>query len=302
MQPIPEGLDEAAINDLSERAYINACQLVLPAGMVGLMVAAMISATASMATTMLNVYAGALTTEVYQRLLRPVAGDKELVAAGRVCTVLVGFIVLAGTYFIPRMGTYTNYILAITAMLTGPLVLPTIWGMFSRRLSLAGAWTATIVGASAAFLVRFGFAEDGWFDGVEWLASLAHLVQLNMKVTDLVIGTASSTLVLLVYELAARQVAPGWQRVQVCKQEYAELPPVTPSPLPAKISAFAVIGIGVMIGVIGLINHRDLAVSATFGGLLILVGATILYFASRLARKRGASPTAEVASAEDSSS
>src|SRR5699024_6998898 len=40
-----------------EQAYILASQAVLPAGMLGLMVSAMCSATASMATTQLNVYA-----------------------------------------------------------------------------------------------------------------------------------------------------------------------------------------------------------------------------------------------------
>ena len=63
-----------------EQAYILACQAVLPPGMLGLMIAAMASATASMATTQLNVFAGAFTTEVYQRFINRTAADAQAVS------------------------------------------------------------------------------------------------------------------------------------------------------------------------------------------------------------------------------
>ncbi len=110
-----------------EQAYILACRLVLPAGMMGLMIAAMSSATASTLTTQLNVYAAAMTREVYQRYFRPLAPEAELVWAGRAFTFLLGGVVLAGALLIPRLGDYTGYIIAFTTLLTGPLVLPTIW-------------------------------------------------------------------------------------------------------------------------------------------------------------------------------
>ena len=73
-----------------EQAYILACRMVLPSGMLGLMVAAMCSATASMVTTYLNVFAGAFTTEFYHGIWRRNASERELVVAGRVFTVLLG--------------------------------------------------------------------------------------------------------------------------------------------------------------------------------------------------------------------
>lgn len=91
-----------------EQAYILSCKLVLPAGMMGLMIAAMASATASAATSQLNVFAGAFTTEVYQRLLKPGASDKQMVQAGRVFTIVLGGVVIAGALLIPRYG-YTRF-------------------------------------------------------------------------------------------------------------------------------------------------------------------------------------------------
>src|SRR5690606_27628109 len=131
-----------------EEAYILACQLALPAGMLGLMIAAMCSATASMVTTQLNVVAGAITTEIYRPLLRPPASERELGPARRIRTLLLGGIALSGALLIPMLGTYTEYILASVAMLTGPLVLPTIWGLFSRKIGLGTAWAVTILGVA----------------------------------------------------------------------------------------------------------------------------------------------------------
>jgi len=58
IHPIPAGASEAEVTALAESAYIMACRHVLPAGMVGLMLAAMFSATASMVSSQLNVFAG----------------------------------------------------------------------------------------------------------------------------------------------------------------------------------------------------------------------------------------------------
>ena len=54
----------------SEQAYILACKAVLPVGMVGLMLAAMFSATASMVSSQLNVFAGVLTNDIYRAIAK----------------------------------------------------------------------------------------------------------------------------------------------------------------------------------------------------------------------------------------
>lgn len=61
----------------SEEAYILMCKTVLPVGMIGLMAAAMFSATASLISSLLNVNASVLTDDVYKRLIRPNASEKE---------------------------------------------------------------------------------------------------------------------------------------------------------------------------------------------------------------------------------
>src|SRR5690606_6912264 len=106
---------------------------------------AMCSATASTVTTYLNVLAGAFTTEFYHGIFRKQATEKELVVVGRVFTVLLGGVAMAGAFLIPLWGTYTGYVISSVAILSGPLVLPTIWGICSSKLNLRAAWLVTFV-------------------------------------------------------------------------------------------------------------------------------------------------------------
>ena len=66
-----------------EQAYILISQHVLPAGMLGLMMAAMISASMSMVSSMPNVIAGVFTNDIY-RSYCPHSSEKELMRVGRI--------------------------------------------------------------------------------------------------------------------------------------------------------------------------------------------------------------------------
>jgi Na+/proline symporter len=262
-----------------EQAYILACKYVLPAGLMGLMVAAMSSATASGATATLNVCAGAFTTEVYQRLLRPGAPERELVLVGRLVTVALGGVVAAGALLIPIMGTYTGWILSTTAMLTGPLVLPTIWGLFSQKIGLRTAWAVTLGGSLIGLLVKFGLGPGGWFADVPALASLAALTQVNGRVTEIVVGVAVPVLFLAVAELIAREPSPGWARVEERRGRQREALPVLPSTLPGQLCGWSVAGLGVLLGGLSLVAGQDRATVAAFGGGLLVMGLVTLWMA-----------------------
>lgn len=261
-----------------EQAYILACQLVLPAGLLGLMVAAMSSATASTATTVLNVYAGAFTTEFYQRLFRPQAGDRELVFVGRIITILLGLLVAAGALLIPRLGSYTGWILATTGMLSGPLLLPTIWGLFSRKIGLGTAWLVTLVSAVIGVVVKFGFGEGGWFVAVDALGFITHLAQLNPRMTEIIVGISVPLALLIIAELMEKRTSPGWNRIEERRRIEKDAPPVFPSKLPARLCGWAVLVLGLLIGSIAIVQHQDAAILLTFALFLVVLAGVILFF------------------------
>ena len=233
----------------SERAYILACQAVLPAGMIGLMVAAMISATASMATTQLNVYAGAFTEQVYQRFARSKPSPGNLLIAGRWLTLALGCLCLAGALIIPRGGTYESYIIAISVTLTIPLVLPTIWGLFSKRMTTLGAWTTTLLGISCAMLVKFGLqGGNAWLANVEIFSGLHRLANLNPSVTDWIVGLTVPVTSLVIFELInlKKPHNKGYNLVCSSQVKFAEEPMIKPSALPAKIVAWFLIALALV--------------------------------------------------------
>jgi Na+/proline symporter len=267
-----------------EQSYILACRLVLPAGMMGLMIAAMSSATASMVTTFLNVYAGAFTTEVYRRYCRPAADESELVMAGRIITLLLGGLVVAGALIIPAAGSYTGYVLTTAAIFSGPLMLPTIWGLFSRKIGLRTLWVATVAGIGVAVSVKFGLGPGGWVADWAWLQPLADLAQINARVTDLVVGSFVPLLVLAVAEMVEHRTHPGWDRLRAFSALAREQATVKPSTLPALLCGWAVLTIAILIGILALVDREDAAILAVSSVILLVVAGTIFALSRRAAR------------------
>jgi len=74
----------------SEGAYAVASLTLLPHGLIGIMLAAMFSATMANLSAQFNLKSAILSKDLYQALLRKNAGDRELLIAGWVTTFLVG--------------------------------------------------------------------------------------------------------------------------------------------------------------------------------------------------------------------
>ncbi|GAB5561385.1 MAG: hypothetical protein SynsKO_30320 [Synoicihabitans sp.] len=260
-----------------EEAYIQACQLVLPAGMMGLMVAAMASATASMATTRLNVFSGALTTEVYHRIFDKNASEKRLVFVGRIATVLLGILITIGALLIPRYG-YTSFIIDINTLLAGPMLLPSLWGMFSRKIGPASVWVTIVSGSIMAYLIKFGLARGGFLTQVDALQPLVLWIAENSRIVDLSAGIIFPLLILIGLELSSKGEHPGWARAEKKAGEFKELPAVISSTLPAKM-VMASLGLlaVVMLG-LALIDEKEAGILISMSVFLSAVAMLIRYF------------------------
>lgn len=201
-----------------EQAYILASQHVLPAGMLGLMMAAMFSATASAISGQINVFAGVLTEQFYRRL-RPAASEPRLVGAGRLFALLIGAALIAVALCVPRMGGAEKIVLTLTGMLFGPLMAPTIWGLLSGRIGTATVFVTAAASFIAGVLVRFGANAGAVAHTVP-----AQWIQANPRLTDVLVGAVLPTLILTASHLLARGPAPQWQRVQARMAAYAPTP------------------------------------------------------------------------------
>lgn len=253
------GLDKAG----AEGAYILICQRVLPTGLLGLMLAAMLSATSCKANTLLNICAAVLTRDVYQKLVRPDASARHLLRVARAATVLIGLLTMAVAVAVPHLGGVVEVVFSINAMTYVPVLAPPIWALFSRRLDARGIWLA--VGGGLAVNLFFKFAAPVW---------------LGLSLTrtqETVVGLVVTPLLLLAYERWQRTTPlPQWVRTP---PDADKLQPDTPdqNQFGDRLVGWAMLGVGaVFLGLAALTNqHQGLV--ATVGLVISLVSAYILY-------------------------
>ncbi len=273
-----------------QEAYILAAAMVLPAGMIGMMIAAMFSATASMVSSLLNVFAGVLTDDVYRRFWRPHATEAQAVRAGRVFTVLIGGYILAGALILPRLGTYRDILIMLGSLVGPSILLPTIWALFSHRISRHAVWTTLAGGISAAVLLRFGFGPSGWF--VDWpvLSGISDVVRSYPRESDVMVGILVPLTLLVAAEIAGRDYRPEWQRLReaIDKTVVADASPTQgASLLPLKIMASAFGGLGALMFTLALWSGAQWPVMAVAGSLLLML-CGVMMLALRRIRLRGA--------------
>ncbi len=123
-------LDTAAQE--ANHAYMYMSKEVLPMGMLGLMVGAMVFATASSVNTTLNILSGVFTNDVY-RNIKKTASDRELIFVARVSTVGFGLISMVVALSVDRMGGILSVIWAVGGVTGGAMFIPMLWALFSKR-------------------------------------------------------------------------------------------------------------------------------------------------------------------------
>lgn len=261
-----------------EQAYILASQLVLPAGMLGLMMAAMFSATASAISGQINVFAGVLTEQFYRRLFRPAASDARLVAAGRWFTLLIGVALVVVASLVPYLGGAEKIVLTLTGMLFGPLMAPTIWGLLSGRIGMAAVTATAGLSFLAGLWVKFGL------DGALGSPALAAWVQANPRIADVLVGAVLPVAILTVAHLLRRKPQPAWSAVQARVDAYAPTPPGEHGVdhAPAKVVALS-------LGASGLLTLALLAFNRDGRAALLVFGLALLaiaWAAWRVSRRR----------------
>lgn len=149
----------------SEAAYAVASLTLLPHGLIGVMLAAMFSATMANLSAQFNVKSAILTKDVYQTLFRKNAAEHELLVVGWITTFLVGG---ATTLIAAIMATSGQSVFQI--MLTfntlmslayGP---PALLGLVVRRTppwsGLASFSTGLILGILGAFVYHWSLIQQ----------------------------------------------------------------------------------------------------------------------------------------------
>jgi solute:Na+ symporter, SSS family len=149
----------------SEAAYAVASLTLLPHGLIGVMLAAMFSATMANLSAQFNLKSAILSKDVYQRLFRKSASERELLVVGWTTTLLIGGTTTAMAAIMAASGKSVFQIMltfnTLMSLAYGP---PALLGLVVRRTptwsGLASFLTGLILGILGAFVFHWSLIQQ----------------------------------------------------------------------------------------------------------------------------------------------
>ncbi|MCC5927779.1 MAG: sodium/solute symporter [Cyclobacteriaceae bacterium] len=144
-----------------EMAYVAVAVKLLPSGLMGLMLAAIFSATMSSLNSEFNVMSGVLTNDIYKRMLHKEGSDKHYIWVARLNILLVGLITCTGALFVGQLGGAFEANKLLMGLFAIPLAIPLVFGILSKRPNPTGALATVILGIISGLILN-AHPEVSW--------------------------------------------------------------------------------------------------------------------------------------------
>jgi SSS family solute:Na+ symporter len=162
-------------------AYPTLVLNLLPVGLVGLVMAALLAAVMGAMSSVFNSASTLVTLDFYKKL-RPQASEKQLVNFGRIAT---GFMVLLGLLWVPFIHLISSqlyiYLQSVQAYISPPIascfVLGILWTRLNGTGALSSLWTGFVMGASRFVLELVDRGTSGHFESpaIRWIIDMNFL-------------------------------------------------------------------------------------------------------------------------------
>jgi Na+/proline symporter len=193
-----------------EAAFLAVAMDVMPQGLLGLLLSAMLGATVTSMDAGLNKNVGIAIRSLYKPVFNPNASEKHLLVAGKICTLLFGAIIILLALFINsiRQTNLFDFVNQLASYLLIPLALPLIYGLFYKRTPGWSAWSTALVAGAAAWLLGKYLTPEVFQQWMGWTTPLNgdEKTYLRLAVTTLggtvIIGSAWYFFTSLFYQAA----------------------------------------------------------------------------------------------------
>jgi len=141
--------------------YVALCLKLLPNGLIGVFLAAMLAATMSSLSSVYNMVSSILSRDIYQGWIKPQTTDEQLLTVGRAFSVAIGLIVvvLAVIFVTSQFGIF-NLMQAFFTLLNIPVVVPTAFGLLFRRVPKWAALGSIVWGLIMGLTTRYALMWD----------------------------------------------------------------------------------------------------------------------------------------------
>lgn len=162
-----------------DAAYPTLVLNLLPVGLVGLVMAALLAAVMGAMSSVFNSASTLVTLDFYKKI-RPDASEHQLVNFGRIAT---GFMVLLGLMWVPFIHLISSqlyiYLQSVQAYISPPIAACFVLGILWPRLNGQGAISSLLTGfvlGAVRFIAELAAAQGTQFTGMmEWLVKVNFL-------------------------------------------------------------------------------------------------------------------------------
>ncbi|MGO8719663.1 MAG: sodium:solute symporter family transporter [Acidobacteriaceae bacterium] len=258
--------------------YVLLVMRLLPTGMVGIIMAAMFSATMAAVSGDFNAIASVLTQDICRRLIRPSAPERRLVSIGRWITFGLGALTTAFSLWIAFEHQESLFNLMVTALglFMAPTLLPLLAGLTVRKLNWQGAFAGFLCGLATGSIM---LAMKTWWPAADTVFGSTY----NFEGVSLLANTFATVLgMVLGTRLFPRTSAESTRVDEFFRALDA---PVLANEIPMKaanpaepVLAISTGGVGLLITLAGLISKSTTAriVDPLVG--LVLIGIGVIFY------------------------
>ena len=162
--------DKEHLPNAQDASYFAIALATMPAGMLGLLISGIFASTMGQMDSGLNRNAGYFIKNFYQVKVRPHAGEKELLLASRLVTILFGVLIILATMWFASLDDMPIFKLMVNfgGWVALPIAIPLIWGMFIRRAPSWAGWSTVVVGLGTSWFVQAVLTKDWASDFFGW--------------------------------------------------------------------------------------------------------------------------------------
>lgn len=173
-QQVSQIVTELKNSDIGDRVFPHFIAAHLPAGVTGLLIAAIFAAGMSTVSTSLNSSATLVMSDFYRPLLAPEAGERQLVRVLYIATLVWGFLGTATAFaLIPLTQSVLDVWWTVSSVLGSGLLGLFLMGLLCRRATSKDALLAILLGT---VVIAWMVASQSkyWPEGLAFLRSPFH--------------------------------------------------------------------------------------------------------------------------------
>jgi solute:Na+ symporter, SSS family len=152
---------------------------VLPAGLIGLILAAIFSASMSSTSAALNSLASTTVIDIYKRLVKPQASERHYIFVSKLATVFWGFVAIGFAMYANRMGTLVEAVNILGSIFYGTILGIFLIAFYFKRIGGSATFYAAVI-TEIVVIACFAFTQIPylWFNviGCILLITIAHML------------------------------------------------------------------------------------------------------------------------------